>query len=150
MFYAKWCSHCKHIKPVFEEAGEQSDSHFVLIDCEEAPDICKRNKVRSYPTFKYKLGDQFYDYNGERTLDGFLEFASKQEQGTPAVEIDLQTWKEEQKQHGVSFTLYYNKKDKDQREIFEEIAREWQFTSLKFFILPNDASTYVKSTGYDL
>jgi thiol-disulfide isomerase/thioredoxin len=62
MFHVKWCQHCEHMKPTFIEAGQQVDMTFLVIDCEETPEICKRNEIKSYPTFKYKLDDEMYDY----------------------------------------------------------------------------------------
>ena len=55
-FYAPWCPHCQHFAPSYERVAE----HFVgdqrvrvtAVDCVAHSDLCKQNKVHSYPTLK--------------------------------------------------------------------------------------------------
>lgn len=77
-FYAPWCGHCKQLAPIWEELGEKyKDSEDTVIakmdaTANELSDV----KIRGFPTIKFfpKNSDEIIDYNGERTLDGFVKF----------------------------------------------------------------------------
>jgi len=77
-FYAPWCGHCKQLSPTWDKLGEKfKDSETVVIakmdsTANELEDV----KVQGFPTIKlFKKGDnKVIDYNGERTLDGFVKF----------------------------------------------------------------------------
>lgn len=77
-FYAPWCGHCKQLAPIWEELGEKykdsEDSVIAKMDAtaNELADV----KIRGFPTIKFfpKNSDEIIDYNGERTLDGFVKF----------------------------------------------------------------------------
>ncbi len=50
VFVAKWCSACKTAKPVIDEI--EADGYKVTrYDADEEPDVLKKYKVRSLPTF---------------------------------------------------------------------------------------------------
>jgi len=77
-FYAPWCGHCKQLTPVWEKLGEKYKDHESIIigkmdaTANELEDI----KVQGFPTIKLiqKETNKIIDYNGERTLDGFVKF----------------------------------------------------------------------------
>jgi len=77
-FYAPWCGHCKQLAPTWDKLGEKfKDSETVVIakmdsTANELEDV----KVQGFPTIKlFKKGDnKVIDYNGERTLEGFVKF----------------------------------------------------------------------------
>jgi len=77
-FYAPWCGHCKQLTPIWEKLGEKYKDHESIIigkmdsTANELEDI----KVQGFPTIKLiqKETNKIIDYNGERTLDGFVKF----------------------------------------------------------------------------
>jgi len=77
-FYAPWCGHCKQLAPVWDKLGEKYKDHESIIigkmdsTANELEDI----KVQGFPTIKLiqKETNKIIDYNGERTLDGFVKF----------------------------------------------------------------------------
>jgi protein disulfide-isomerase A1 len=77
-FYAPWCGHCKQLAPIWDELGEKfKDSEDIVIakmdsTANELPDV----KIQGFPTIKFfpKDSDEIVDYNGERTLAGFVKF----------------------------------------------------------------------------
>lgn len=77
-FYAPWCGHCKQLAPIFDQLGEKyKDSETVVIaKIDSTANELEHTKITSFPTLKfYKKGDnEAVDYNGERTLEGFVKF----------------------------------------------------------------------------
>merc|ERR1712209_281509 len=77
-FYAPWCGHCKQLAPTWDKLGEKfADSADVVIakmdsTANELEDI----KIQGFPTIKlfHKGDNKVVDYNGERTLEGFVKF----------------------------------------------------------------------------
>merc|ERR1711970_142608 len=77
-FYAPWCGHCKSLEPIYNQLGEKFKDHESIIigkmdsTANELEDI----KVQGFPTIKLiqKETNKIIDYNGERTLDGFVKF----------------------------------------------------------------------------
>merc|ERR1712060_867893 len=77
-FYAPWCGHCKQLTPIWDKLGEKYKDHESIIigkmdsTANELEDI----KVQGFPTIKLiqKETNKIIDYNGERTLDGLVEF----------------------------------------------------------------------------
>jgi len=77
-FQAPWWGHCKSLKPIWEELGDEynADSSAVLIgdvDCTDdgSKDLCEKFGVSGYPTIKYFAdGDaDGKDYQGGRDID---------------------------------------------------------------------------------
>lgn len=54
MFTATWCAPCKTIKPAFIQYSDDSNYkhiEFVLVDIDEAEEMCIEYNIRSVPTF---------------------------------------------------------------------------------------------------
>ncbi len=75
--------------PIFDQLGEKyrdSDS-VVIAKIDSTANELEHTKITSFPTLKYyKKGDNaVVDYNGERTLEGFVKFIESggQEEASP-------------------------------------------------------------------
>jgi thiol-disulfide isomerase/thioredoxin len=86
MFYAPWCGHCKTTKPNFDTLKSQykGKAKIVAVNGDEAKDTIKEHGVQGFPTLRYYpkgMGNakQFDEYNGERTVEGMLQFLQKKE-----------------------------------------------------------------------
>jgi len=81
-FYAPWCGHCKQLVPIYDElAAKYQDNDSVLIaKMDSTTNELEHTKIQSFPTIKlYKKGDnKVVPFEGERTLDGFVEFIEAQ------------------------------------------------------------------------
>jgi len=81
-FYAPWCGHCKKLKPTWDDLAEHFDTKdkSVLIgdvDCTgTAQALCSKYNIKGYPTLKSFWKNIRKDYEGERTYDALLKFAS--------------------------------------------------------------------------
>merc|ERR1712002_759249 len=77
-FYAPWCGHCKQLAPTWDKLGEKfKDSETVVIaKMDSTANELEEVKVQGFPTIKlFKKGDnKVIDYNGDRTLEGFVKF----------------------------------------------------------------------------
>ncbi|CAC5402333.1 PDIA1 [Mytilus coruscus] len=77
-FYAPWCGHCKQLAPIWDELGEKFNDKddIVIAKMDSTANEIEDVKVQSFPTIKYfpKGSSDVIDYNGERTLDGFVKF----------------------------------------------------------------------------
>jgi len=81
--YAPWCGHCKQLDPIYTELATKlahvSDLLIAKMDAtaNEHPSL----NIKGFPTLKfYKKGEKStpMDYNGERTVDGFIAFLEKE------------------------------------------------------------------------
>ena len=83
-FYAPWCGHCKKLAPTWDTLGERyaSIKDKITIAKMDATtnDIPPSAgfQVQSFPTIKFKPagGREWLDFNGDRTIEGFVEFIS--------------------------------------------------------------------------
>ena len=78
MFYAPWCGHCKHLKPIFDEAAPKARSYGMRMgrmDATANAIIPKEYDVKGYPTLLYYRMNKPQKYAAGRDLEGFIEFA---------------------------------------------------------------------------
>ena len=80
-FYAPWCGHCKHLAPIYDAAADKVKAKGLMkmgkIDATVETALAKRYGVKGYPTLKYLRDGELHKYIGERTVDGFVEFAER-------------------------------------------------------------------------
>ena len=49
-FRAPWCTHCKRLKPVWDELADKVDVLVGEVDCTVEKDLCLKQGVQGYPT----------------------------------------------------------------------------------------------------
>lgn len=83
-FYAPWCGHCKRLAPTYEKLGQRFagvDSVVIAKMDATANEIDHPGvNVGGFPTlyfFPSNSDGKVMDYDGARTLDGFVEFIQK-------------------------------------------------------------------------
>lgn len=77
-FYQEWCGHCKSMKKDWDALAEtyetESSVEIVDVNCGEQEDLCQEHEVRGYPTIKYFVRGEEFDYSGGRGLGDLSEF----------------------------------------------------------------------------
>jgi protein disulfide-isomerase-like protein len=76
LFYAPWCGHCKNMVNEVTELGEQLyDEKFLIgaVNCEKHQDVAKKYNIQGFPTIFLSVDGKTEQYNGERTVEHFLE-----------------------------------------------------------------------------
>mmetsp|Transcript_15920 Transcript_15920/g.35091 ORF Transcript_15920/g.35091 Transcript_15920/m.35091 type:complete len:137 (-) Transcript_15920:57-467(-) len=87
-YYSAACGHCQQMAPAWKEAAANYSGPvaFRQIECndqdwkpvEENVDLCK--DVEAFPTIKlFKNGEEVTNYEGDRTAEGFMNFARQHE-----------------------------------------------------------------------
>mgnify|MGYP001313844303 CR=1 FL=1 len=80
MFHVKWCGHCKDAKPKFMEFMKKNPKvNAEMIDAEEPKNkaVVEAYDLEGYPTFIVSKNGKDTLYEGERTVEGFAQFAKE-------------------------------------------------------------------------
>jgi thioredoxin-like negative regulator of GroEL len=81
MFYASWCSHCTHFRPIYEEASRLANDakvniQFTAIESSTYNSVVTDFNVKGFPTvILFKDGNQTV-YDGRRVSSDIIEWLS--------------------------------------------------------------------------
>ncbi|XP_076024206.1 dnaJ homolog subfamily C member 10 [Genypterus blacodes] len=75
-FFAPWCPPCRALLPELRKASIQlaGQMKFGTLDCTIHPQLCSTYNVQAYPTTVIFNGSSVYEYEGQHSADGILEF----------------------------------------------------------------------------
>eukprot|EP00003_Mantamonas_plastica_P000210 TRINITY_DN101_c0_g1_i3.p1 TRINITY_DN101_c0_g1~~TRINITY_DN101_c0_g1_i3.p1 ORF type:complete len:323 (+),score=103.19 TRINITY_DN101_c0_g1_i3:40-1008(+) len=125
-FYAPWCGHCKHLKPVFIEAASKAPEgvKFAALDANkgEHGELAQKYKIQGFPTIKYFRKGNAVDYDGDRSVDGFLEFAETMSKPSVTVIKSAEDLTAFDGRKGVRVYGYFADEESDAAKAFKAVA----------------------------
>mmetsp|Transcript_8969 Transcript_8969/g.18633 ORF Transcript_8969/g.18633 Transcript_8969/m.18633 type:complete len:434 (+) Transcript_8969:75-1376(+) len=145
-FYAPWCGHCKQMAPVLESVAPKVAGKMAIgkIDCTTHKKICDEHKVRGFPTLKYSLDGEVFDYTGGRDEAPLISFAERM--SSPAVQQisrleQAKLFANKKADEGIVF-LGSGTEGSDLYKLFSKVARKKQasgyFLWLEQMVSPTD------------
>ena len=81
-FYAPWCGHCKKLAPIYDELATKlaHNKNLVIAKMDSTANETDKVSIQGFPTIKFwpaNSKDKPIDFDGDRTLEGFVEFLKK-------------------------------------------------------------------------
>jgi Thioredoxin-like domain/Thioredoxin len=104
--------HSKKLGPILETAAPQVSGKMAIgkIDCTEEKKLCDKHKIRGYPTLKFSMDGDLFDYTLGRTEEDIVSFAERLSRPTlshvESVEHAMKFATEETFGHGVAFVCH--------------------------------------------
>eukprot|EP00761_Pharyngomonas_kirbyi_P011331 gb/GECH01011356.1/.p1 GENE.gb/GECH01011356.1/~~gb/GECH01011356.1/.p1 ORF type:complete len:407 (+),score=127.33 gb/GECH01011356.1/:1-1221(+) len=125
MFFAPWCPHCKQLIPVWDEASiEKAEvANWGKVDCTKNEKLCMKYQVQGYPSLKLFNNGAVFDYSGERSADGFVDFITRMNR-PPLTQVSSQEEFDKFTKDKPSFVAFFG--EKPERDIVEAAAKHYQ------------------------
>ena len=81
--YAPWCGHCKKLAPIYDDLAKKVSDHsdIVIAKMDGTTNENALITIKGFPTLKFFRKDDKQnpiDFEGDRTLEGFLSFLEKE------------------------------------------------------------------------
>lgn len=81
-FYAPWCGHCKKLEPIYNELAQKlkDNTNIVIAKMDSTANEVEEVSIQGFPTIKFWPANNKsspIDFEGDRTLDGFVKFIEK-------------------------------------------------------------------------
>ncbi|XP_008206898.1 protein disulfide-isomerase TMX3 [Nasonia vitripennis] len=128
MMYAPWCAHCKRLEPIWAHVAQYLHSSSIRvgrIDCTRFTSVAHSFKIKGFPTILFLKGDQQFVYNGDRTRDEIVKFATRLS-GPPVQEVTRTTSFNTLKKDRDLYFLYVGEKSGTLWDSYNNIATVFQ------------------------
>jgi len=78
-FYAPWCGHCKRMAPILDIVAQKLKGKIAIgkIDCTKHKTVCNEHNVKGFPTLKYSIDGEVFEYSAGRDEKSIVAFAEK-------------------------------------------------------------------------
>ena len=84
IYHALWCGHCKRAMPEFKKLQDSYDGKVIMMEFDsdkpENKELIQKQGIQGFPTIRYYpqgLSGKYDDYNGDRTMGGFMDYLQK-------------------------------------------------------------------------
>ncbi|KNE68140.1 protein disulfide-isomerase domain [Allomyces macrogynus ATCC 38327] len=160
-FYAPWCGHCRHLKPIYDQLGEAlaGKMNVARIDADLDAALGSRFGIKGFPTIKLYRGGQTVEYRGPRTLQALYKYALSAVQPAPVPLVDAAQWAQTTKDHEVAVAYVYDEAtSKDATRAFLHAIEQWTGAGVGAVVASSDAqvaagvkrpAVVVARRGYD-
>jgi len=93
-FYAPWCGHCKSLAPIYEELATslKHNTNLIIAKMDATANEVDGVSIQGFPTLKFWPANKKsapLDYEGDRTLEGFVQYLQKHSTNTFVPKDDL-------------------------------------------------------------
>ena len=93
-FYAPWCGHCKKIAPIYDEVATKlaNNKNLIIAKMDSTLNETDKVSIQGFPTIKFWPAgkkDAPMDFEGDRTVDGFVDFLTKHSSNKVEAKDDL-------------------------------------------------------------
>lgn len=118
--------------PVLEAVAPKLHGKMAIgkVDCTKHKSVCNEHGVKGFPTLKYYMGGEFFDYNGGRDEKAILAFAEKM--SAPPITIikrleEATRFSQKKTDEGIAFLASDKSQEtSDIYQIYEQVARRNQ------------------------
>lgn len=81
-FYAPWCGHCKKLAPIYDEVAQKlsHNKNLIIAKMDSTANETDKVSIQGFPTIKFWPAgnkDRPMEFEGERTVEGFIEYLTK-------------------------------------------------------------------------
>lgn len=81
-FYAPWCGHCKKLAPIYDEVAQKlaHNKNLIIAKMDSTANETDKVSIQGFPTIKFWPAgnkDRPLEFEGERTVEGFIEYLTK-------------------------------------------------------------------------
>ncbi len=81
-FYAPWCGHCKKLAPIYDEVAQKlsHNKNLIIAKMDSTANETDKVSIQGFPTIKFWPAgnkDRPLEFEGERTVDGFIDYLTK-------------------------------------------------------------------------
>lgn len=129
MFYAPWCGHCKKLEPIWKHVDQTTAGKLPVrvgrVDCTRFPNVANEFNVRGFPTVLFLKGDSVFTYEGDRTRDDIVNFATRLT-GPAVKSIENKLEFEDAKTKSELFFLFAGQQDGPMWDTFKKVATAYQ------------------------
>ncbi|KAJ5078428.1 protein disulfide isomerase [Anaeramoeba ignava] len=136
-FYAPWCTHCKALAPIFEEASDKIeelglDALFADVDATAETELAQEYEIRGYPTvIAFKKGVMYENYPGARTVEALISYVQALLL-PPIFKIEeLEKAKQFSKQFPISLIVFNENDDDEYFAELETMVEKKEFKKMK-------------------
>lgn len=93
-FYAPWCGHCKKIAPIYDEVATKlsHNKNLIIAKMDATANETDKVSIQGFPTIKFWPAgnkERPLDFEGERTVEGFIDFLTKHSTNSLVPKDDL-------------------------------------------------------------